>query len=141
MQPLLKRCLQFLVILAFESGQVNIMQAHRVREFQSIVGVAKFEHLLHPLCCRCDCRDLLENLVQFLLIVLCHGQATRWPGLTSSIGGGATAHSALAIGQRVLKPQPEGFFRGVGTSPSSTMRFSFLMFGSGRGIADNRALV
>src|SRR5690606_20690159 len=66
--------------------------------------------------------------------------ALKWPGATSSSGGTTSAHSFVAIGQRVRKTQPDGGFMGLGMSPWRMMR-SRLTVGSGMGTADSRASV
>ena len=45
------------------------------------------------------------------------GQATKRPGPTSFSVGTSSAQDFCAMGQRVRNAQPEGFARGLGTSP------------------------
>ena len=67
-------------------------------------------------------------------------QATQWPSLLRFSTGSSREHSALAIGQRVWKWQPDGGLMGLGTSPSSLIRLRPTR-GSGIGTADSSASV
>src|SRR2546427_6864010 len=71
--------------------------------------------------------------------VVDQGQATQRPSLNSN-GGTASAQDGCAMGQRVRKAQPDGFLRGLGTSPARRMRrFRAAASGSGRGTAESSA--
>ena len=50
-------------------------------------------------------------------------QALGWPCPRSISAGSSSAQIGCAFQQRVRKRQPEGGFAGLGTSPSSTIRF------------------
>ena len=71
-------------------------------------------------------------------------ESTKCPGETSfnSIGSVESIHDCAGSGQRVLNTHPTGGFRGLGTSPSRTVRLLVASItGSGIGIADKRAFV
>src|SRR5262249_27800330 len=69
-------------------------------------------------------------------------QNTRWLSLTRSSGGGASAQSAVALGQRVRNRQPLGGSKGDGRSPVSITRGLFASrSGSGIGTAEISACV
>src|SRR5436190_22669625 len=71
--------------------------------------------------------------------VVDHGQATQRPSLNSR-GGTASAQDGFAMGHRVRKAHPDGFFMGLGTSPLRRMRRFFAAdSGSGRGTAERSA--
>src|SRR5690606_12612233 len=67
-------------------------------------------------------------------------QALKWPGFTSSRGGTTSAHSFVAIGQRVRNTQPDGGLMGLGMSPWRMTRSRFTV-GSGIGTAESSASV
>jgi hypothetical protein len=75
------------------------------------IDVQDFLHLTYPN------NHLLYHVSGFTLM-----QATKCPGVISRNSGRTSAHSSIAIGQRVRKRQPEGGFAGEGTSPSNTIR-------------------
>ena len=66
--------------------------------------------------------------------------ALKCCGETSSKGGTATAQSPVAAGQRVRNTQPDGGFKGLGTSPDNGAPRRFTV-GSGTGLADSSAWV
>ena len=56
-----------------------------------------------------------------------NSSAARWHATRTSPNGSSAGtsvrHRSIAYGQRVWKAQPEGGFRGEGSSPLSTMRW------------------
>ena len=69
-------------------------------------------------------------------------QAAKWPAPICLNSGSSLPHNSVAKGHLVLKRQPLGGFKGLGTSPSSTILFLLrLAMGSGIGIADISDLV
>ena len=69
-------------------------------------------------------------------------QATGWPWPRSISAGSSSAQMSCAFQQRVRNRQPDGGSTGLGTSPSSTIRWRCaLLAGSGTGTADSSAWV
>src|SRR5438270_13365880 len=63
-------------------------------------------------------------------------QALKCPGEISRNRGGSSAQAGKAYRHRVRKAQPDGGARGLGMSPTSTMRWRFTL-GSATGAAEN----
>src|SRR5437660_10655918 len=66
--------------------------------------------------------------------------ATQWPGENSLRTCSFSEHDGTRSEHRVWKRHPDGGLIGLGTSPSSRIRFRF-MVGSGIGTADSSASV
>src|SRR4051794_36105415 len=68
--------------------------------------------------------------------------ATNRPGATSANGGGCSAQTSCAYGQRVRKGHPDGLSTGFGTSPVSSIRSRGTVSSSATsGAADSSASV
>ena len=66
-------------------------------------------------------------------------QRDQWPGLTATIGGGASMQTSLTNGQRAAKRQPCGGALMFGTMPSMVARCE--AWRSSRGIEPSRPTV
>ena len=79
----------------------------------------------------------LEVCIFILLTFYALWQAAKCPGVISRSAGMLSAQAFPAFGHLVRNGQPDGGFKGLGTSPSSRIRFlAAERSGSAMGIAE-----